>query len=189
MTANPTAAGVARRPVLTLLMGAPGSGKSTLAATRFPAGTVYARDWARQVVSGQVNGRERAVFRRADGLLWYIVSVRLDAGLDTVVDSSGLSPTLTSTMLRIARRCGAVAELLIVDTSLPLCLARNAARPGPAPGESHGRRVDPAALRAMHAQVQAILEELAAGAVLPDWDRVTVCPGDGAAGTTDTPGV
>ena len=64
-------------------------------------------------------------------------------------------------LLAMARRRHVPAVAVVMGAPLEACLARNAARPGPAPGARWGRRVPELAVRKQHSQLLEALSSLA----------------------------
>jgi hypothetical protein len=140
-------------PCLVLLVGAAGSGKSTLARQICPAGgLVLSLDALRGTVSGD------------------------PCDQDATGDAAAVLRLLTRMRLR-RRAAGVPCVAVAVVTPLPVCLARNEARPGPAGGARWGRRVPEPTVRAQHAQVMASLPLLRG----EGFNRVVVYDGSAAA--------
>lgn len=130
----------AEGPHLVVLIGVSGSGKTELARSLFPQpGQVVSLDALRVTVSGDES--DQAATANAVALMHQIVAARLRRQLTTVVDATNVQDTARAPLLDAARQQGMCAAALIVDTPLPVCLDRNAARPGLVAGARWARRV------------------------------------------------
>ena len=154
---------------LTMLAGAAGSGKSTLAARLWSPSQVFARDWARLAVGDRPDDVSSAVRADADEVLETIARLRLRRGLATVIDSTGASVCRLQRFCDLGRAYGAWCELLIVDTPLPVCLARQVHRP-------RLEQVPAVDVRGQHAIVGALISRYATGDPAP-WDAVRIVSG------------
>jgi len=114
------------RPTLTVLIGASGSGKSAYAAARWKPSQIVSSDHLREVVSDDPASQlaNMDVF----SLLHQIVEMRLQRGLDTVVDATNSYPEHRAVLLSIARQERACAHAVVMATTLPECIARNERR-------------------------------------------------------------
>lgn len=114
------------KPTLTVLIGAAGSGKSAYAAAHWKPSQIVSSDHLREVVSDDPASQlaNMDVF----SLLHQIVEMRLQRRLDTVVDATNSYPEHRAILLSIARQTGACAHAVVMATTLPECLARNARR-------------------------------------------------------------
>ncbi len=153
---------------LTCLAGASGAGKSQLARERWLPAQVFARDWARQVAGAAVGDVSAGVLEDADDLLELIAGMRLLRGADVVVDSTGTAAGFLERMLQLGRAQGARCELVIVDTPLPLCVARNLRR-------TPMRQVPEPDIELQHAAVTDLIARHEAGPA--PWDHVEVVSG------------
>ncbi len=160
---------------LVVLLGPAGSGKSTLAGQIADAGQVISLDGLRGIVSG--DECDQGATGDAVAALHLLTEARLRRGLATVIDATNVEAPARQPLLAIARRRPAPAVAVVMATPLEECLARNASRPGPAPGARWGRRVPEPVVRAQHRQLLEALPSLAA----EGFDRVLTCEPEGAA--------
>ena len=145
-------------PRLVVLIGAAGSGKSALARLAWEDGQVLSLDALRGAVAG--DPCDQGATADAVTILHLLVEARLRRRLTTVVDATNVQAHARKPLLGIARRCAVPAVAVVVDTPVAACLARNGARPGPAPGARWGRRVPEAAVREQHTQLRQSLRSL-----------------------------
>jgi alkanesulfonate monooxygenase SsuD/methylene tetrahydromethanopterin reductase-like flavin-dependent oxidoreductase (luciferase family)/predicted kinase len=123
-------------PALVVLVGPSGSGKSTWAARRYRAVEIVSSDALRAVVgSGE---HDLAASVDAFGLLEQVVVARVGRRLTTVVDTLGSDPVRRRGWLAAARAAGLPAVAVVLDTSVAVCRARNAARDRPVPARVLG---------------------------------------------------
>ena len=113
---------------LTLMVGVSGSGKSTHAAKlaqTLPADIVEP-DAIRLELTGNASDQSRngEVFRLAHTR----TEAKLLAGIDVVVDATNLDRKTRAEWLAIARRCGAEARAVVVDTPVDVAKKRNLSR-------------------------------------------------------------
>ncbi len=113
---------------LTLMVGVSGSGKSTHAAKlaqSLPADIVEP-DAIRLELTGNASdqSRNREVFQLAHSR----AEAKLLAGINVVVDATNLDRKTRSEWVAIARRCGAEARAVVVDTPVDVAKKRNLAR-------------------------------------------------------------
>jgi predicted kinase len=153
---------------LVALAGAAGSGKSSLAKERWLPAHVFARDWARATAGAAPDDVSPGVLEDADDLLELIAGMRLSRGALTVVDSTGTAEGFLQRMLQVGRAHGARCELVIVDTPLQLCVARNFRR-------SPARQVPEPDIERQHAAVTELIARHVAGPA--PWDHVEVVSG------------
>ena len=132
-----------------VLCGAAGSGKSTFAAKHFLPTEIVSSDECRALISDDPSNQ--AVSPEAFQLMHYIVEKRLRVGRLTVADATHLTREERRPLLRITRRFGFNAAILIFDVPVELCLARNARRE---------RVVPQTALRSQHALVERTLKAI-----------------------------
>jgi predicted kinase len=157
-------------PCLVLLVGPAGSGKSTLARQAEPStGRVLSLDALRAVVSGDEWNQDAT--GDAVAALHLLADARLRRRLATLIDATNVEARARRPLLAMARRHGVPATAVVLATSLEDCLARNAARPGPAPGARWGRRVPEALVRRQHDQLCQALPSLTAEGLA----RVIMC--------------
>jgi predicted kinase len=97
--------------------------------------------------------------------------------LTTVVDATNTLARVRTELAEMGRAVGVPCVAVAVVTPLPVCLARNEARPGPASGARWGRRVPEPTVHAQHAQVMASLPLLRG----EGFSRVVVYDGAGTA--------
>ena len=115
-------------PSLVLLIGASGSGKSTFAAQHFLPTEVVSSDRCRGMVSDDENDQHATP--SAFELLDAIVGIRLRNRRLTVVDATNLRPEDRKNLKRVAKKHDSLVSVVLFDTPLDVCIARNAARPG-----------------------------------------------------------
>jgi predicted kinase len=151
---------LAAGPCLVVLIGVPGSGKSTLARGTWSGERVLALDEFRGVVSG--DECDQGSTPAALVALMEVLHARLQRRLTAVVDATNATDSDRRPLLAAARRYGLPAVAVVLATPLEQALARNAARPGPAPGARWGRRVPEAFIRARHECILACVPGLAA---------------------------
>ena len=113
---------------LTLMVGVSGSGKSTHAAKlaqSLPADIVEP-DAIRKELTGNASdqSRNREVFQLAHSR----AEAKLLAGINVVVDATNLDRKTRAEWLAIARRCGAEARAVVVDTPVDVAKKRNLSR-------------------------------------------------------------
>ena len=113
---------------LTLMVGVSGSGKSTHAAKlaqSLPADIVEP-DAIRLELTGNAGdqSRNREVFQLAHSR----AEAKLLAGINVVVDATNLDRKTRAEWLAIARRCGAEARAVVVDTPVDVAKKRNLSR-------------------------------------------------------------
>src|SRR6202165_6400835 len=106
--------------------GASGSGKSTCAARHFAIDTVVSADRRRGALAGDEADQQAtdAAFSRLHEWL----DARLKAGTLAVVDATNVEWMRRAELISRARPHGRTAIAIVLDLSLDLCLARNAAR-------------------------------------------------------------
>lgn len=144
---------------LIVMIGAAGAGKSTLAAQGWP-GQVLSLDALRDLVSGDECDQDATA--DAVAVLHALVAARLRRKVTTVVDATNVTPAARRPLLDLASAHRAAAIAVVVDTPLPVALARNAARPGPRPGARWGRRVPDQAIHTQHRALRSSLPRLRA---------------------------
>lgn len=147
-------------PQLVVLIGPAGAGKSTWAGAHYQPHQVHSLDQLRAVVSDDECDQDAT----ADALvlLTAILHTRLARRLTTVVDATSTSVADRAWLLGIAAEHQVPAVAVTFTTPLEVCLARQAARPGPAPGRRWGRAVPAAAVTTQHADTHAALATLRA---------------------------
>ncbi|MEU6077590.1 AAA family ATPase [Micromonospora sp. NPDC047074] len=109
------------------------------AAAHYRPHQVYSLDWLRAVVSDDECDQDATA--DALTLLTAILHTRLARRLTTVVDATSSSVANRAWLLALAAEHGVPAVAVVVTAPLDVCLARQAARPGPAPGRRWGRAV------------------------------------------------
>ncbi|MFG1892148.1 AAA family ATPase [Micromonospora sp. NPDC049051] len=147
---HPNAGANTTAPQLVVLIGPAGAGKSTWAGAHYQSHQVHSLDWLRAVVSDDECDQDAT----ADALvlLTAILHTRLARRLTTVVDATSTSVADRAWLLGIAAEHQVPAVAVTFTTPLEVCLARQAARPGPAPGRRWGRAVPAAAVVDQHAR-------------------------------------
>lgn len=141
---------------LVILSGVQGAGKSSLAqrAVGMPPGAWVSSDALRTQILGahrdlDEHGEFTTPFAHADNVVFSvlreIVRARLSKGLTTVVDTTAPTDAARQELAAIARSVGAAVRVLILNTPLEECLARNQAR---------ANRVPVDVLEATHATLQ-----------------------------------
>jgi alkanesulfonate monooxygenase SsuD/methylene tetrahydromethanopterin reductase-like flavin-dependent oxidoreductase (luciferase family)/predicted kinase len=146
-------------PCVVVLAGAAGSGKSTWAAAHYARSEIVSTDALRAAVGTGPADLDASLdaFAVAD----LVIDARLRRGLTTVIDSLGLEPVRRRGYLDRAHAAGLPGVLVVLDTAVRLCRARNAERDRPVPAE---------ALTGQLRKVRA----LTADAAGEGWDRVLV---------------
>lgn len=147
-------------PALIVMLGAPGAGKSTWVRTRFAATQILCLDAFRAIVADDENDQDATA--DAAALMHQALTARLARRLTTVVDATNARRDVRDELTRTAAAHRVPAVAVVLATPLQLCLARQAARPGPATGARWGRRVDPAIVQRIHRQITAALPGLSA---------------------------
>jgi protein phosphatase len=119
-------------PSLVVLIGATGSGKSTFAARHFPPTAILNSDYYRGVVSDDPT--DQGATKPAFEALHFLAGLRLRLGKLTVVDATSVKPQDRAPLVRLAREHDLLPVAVVLDMPVDLCIERNAARPGGAPG-------------------------------------------------------
>jgi protein phosphatase len=132
----PSADVTIRDEVLVVLIGAAGSGKSTLALDCFAREQILSSDECRRVVCGNPN--DQTANEPAFALLNQRLDARLAAGLTTVIDATNTDSRIRIDYASRAAAHGLRPVAVVLRTPLDVCLARQLARPGLAPGERWG---------------------------------------------------
>jgi predicted kinase len=114
------------KPTLTVLIGPSGSGKSTYAAAHWKPSQIVSSDHLREMVSD--DPWDQLATTDAFVLLHQIVEMRLQRGLDTVVDATSSYAEHRAILVSIARQERAFVRAVVMATPLPMCLDRNACR-------------------------------------------------------------
>ncbi|MFE1335665.1 AAA family ATPase [Streptomyces microflavus] len=150
-------------PALVCLIGPAGSGKSTL-ARRWAETQVLELDRFRAMVSDDAGCQEAS----ADAVLALrtVLKARLARGLTSVIDATSTHAAHRRALLDLARSHSMPTVALVLPTPLPLCLERNARRPG-------NRRVPDTVVLRQHADVSAALSGLSG----EGFDRVLFADG------------
>jgi alkanesulfonate monooxygenase SsuD/methylene tetrahydromethanopterin reductase-like flavin-dependent oxidoreductase (luciferase family)/predicted kinase len=144
-------------PALVVLAGTAGSGKSAWASSRYAAAEVVSSDRLRGVVGSGEHDLDAS--DDAFALLDQIVTARVRRGLTTVVDTLGLDQNRRRGYLKLARRHGLPAVVVLFETDPAECRRRNRARDRPVPA---------AALDGQLRRMRAVAEEIPA----EGWDLV-----------------
>lgn len=147
------------------LVGIPGSGKTTWAETWFGPYEHLSSDFYRGVLSDDENNQD--VSLDAFEILWRLGHKRIQRGLTTVFDTTGLDRDRRDYMLEMARRypmAGRTKRTVAVlfDVDLAVAIRRNLTRP---------RQVDASVIQKFHSRAHNLTRE-----VLLDqgWSRVYV---------------
>jgi len=114
------------RPSVVVLCGPAGCGKSTFAARHFRPTQVISSDHARSLVCDDEGDQRHSA--EAFALVNFIVEQRLGINRLCVVDSTALTPDSRKTLLNLARKHGVPCVVLLFDTPLDTCRARDQAR-------------------------------------------------------------
>ena len=125
---------------LVVLCGVAGCGKSTFAAKHFSKTQIVSSDECRALVCDDPADQE--ITPLAFELVHFIIEKRLLLQRLTVVDATNLKREDRVPLLRLARSGRSSAVAIVFDTSLDLCMSRNASR---------RRIVPPEALMKQHA--------------------------------------
>jgi predicted kinase len=143
---------------LIVLIGVAGAGKSTFAAARWRCRQVFSLDEIREWVSD--DDCDQDATSDAVAMLHALLAARMQRRLTTVVDATNLTPGSRGPLVALARTHGMPAVAVVIETPLPVCHARNAARPGPRGSARWGRRVPANLVDAQHRQLRAFLPGL-----------------------------
>ncbi len=135
---------------LVVLVGVTGSGKSTFARAHFKPTEVISSDFCRGLVADDEN--DQSATPDAFDVLHYIAGKRLAAGRLTVVDATNVQPEARKPLVELAREHDVLPVAIVLNTSEPVCVARNAARPD----RDFGAHV----IRRQHAQLRKSLRSL-----------------------------
>lgn len=119
------------QPTLVVLCGVSGGGKSSFAARNFPPTWTVSSDQLR----GLICDDQRSLESSADAfkLLFQLVETRLRFGRTTIVDSTALDRKTRKRLLEIARKYDFGTLMLLFDTPIEQCIARDATRINPPP--------------------------------------------------------
>ncbi|GAB4319147.1 MAG: hypothetical protein Kow0059_12950 [Candidatus Sumerlaeia bacterium] len=115
------------RRAIVVLCGAAGSGKTTFARRHFRPSQVLSSDLCRQLICDRVDWSPHispAAFR----VLHTILEERLRLGRLTVIDSTAVHPDHRSIYVKMARRFGLPAALIIMNVTDTVCIARDRRR-------------------------------------------------------------
>jgi F420-dependent oxidoreductase-like protein len=119
--------------VLVVLVGPSGAGKSTWAAANFRPDQVVSSDALRALVGA--GERDQRAGTDAFDLLDVVLDRRLQRGLLTVLDTTGLDAGRRAAYRELARRHGAACHAVLFDTPADECRARNRGRPDAVPAK------------------------------------------------------
>lgn len=145
---------------LVVLIGVPGSGKTELARALWRRCQVISLDALRETVSDDES--DQSATADAAAVMHRVIASRLRRRLTTVVDATNVEERVRAPLLDAARQHGVCAAALIVETPLPLCLARNATRPGLVAGARWARRVPDQVIFRQHADLSRSMPGLPA---------------------------
>jgi predicted kinase len=157
---------------LTVVVGAAGAGKTTWVRQHHTPTEILTLDALREWVCDDPTDQDAT--GDAVEVARVVARARLRRGLRVVLDSTGTPATHRQEWAQLATEVGAVAVLVVVDTPLVVCLARNARRPGPAPGHRWGRRVPTPVVCTQHAEVRALLHAAGTGTGVAGYQTVHV---------------
>jgi predicted kinase len=146
------------KPTLTVLIGPSGSGKSTYAAAHWKPSQIVSSDRLREMVSD--DPYNQLATTDAFVLLHQIVEMRLQRGLDTVVDATSSYAEHRASLLAIARQEGACAHAVVMTTPLPECLARNERRTAATLAQLYAARVPESIVVAQYERILGDLWKL-----------------------------
>lgn len=142
------------RPALVVLIGAAGAGKSTWSRAHYARHQIVCLDELRAVVADDES--EQSATPGAVRLMNTIVWERLSRRLTTVIDATNTTTLARRVLLGMAAAARVPAVAVVFDVPLPICLARNAVRPGePRPGHRWARRVPRRVVHSQHIQACA----------------------------------
>ncbi|MGH2498302.1 MAG: AAA family ATPase [Ktedonobacteraceae bacterium] len=111
---------------LLVLCGPAGSGKSTFAAQHFIPTSIVSSDYCRAMICDDENNQQ--VNRDTFDLFYYIIQKRMYLGRFTVADSTALRADARRRLRAQSRYSGYYGCLLIFNTPLDVCLARDKLR-------------------------------------------------------------
>src|SRR6516164_10121589 len=114
------------RPSVVVLCGPAACGKSTFAVRHFRPTQVISSDHARSLVCDDEGDQRHSA--EAFALVNFIIQQRLGINRLCVVDSTALTLEARKTLLDLARKHGVPCVVLLFDTPLETCLARDQAR-------------------------------------------------------------
>jgi predicted kinase len=138
------------RADVTVLVGVSGSGKSTYARSHFKAIQILSTDQMRSQIADSPDALE------ADATSVQILLEILEErcrGLDSVIDSTGLSADFRRSIRAVAERQLCDVRIVHIDVSIDICLARNRFR-------DPDRRVPDAVIREQFAAIQSAMGEV-----------------------------
>jgi len=121
-------------PCLVVLVGASGAGKSHWARTWFAPDQIVSSDRLRAIVG--TGERDQRASRDAFELLDLIVAKRLQRGLTTVIDTTGLEAERRDGWRAEAARHGVAAYAVVFDTPAAVVRERNRVRGTPVPANA-----------------------------------------------------
>jgi predicted kinase len=147
-------------PAVVCLLGAAGAGKSTWASRHFLPSQILCLDRLRELVADDECDQDAT--GDAVAVLDVVLRARLRRRLITVLDATNAEAVVRAELVALAAAHQMPAVAVVLDTPLEVCLARQAARPGPEPRRRWGRAVPPEVVRRQHAEVAAATAGLAA---------------------------
>lgn len=139
-----------QRTLLLVLVGAPASGKSTWARKHFRRGEIVSLDQLRRAVSGDESNQDATPY--VVPIANDLIRARLAFAQTTVVDATNFEEKVRREYWSIGCGYGATTGVVVFDTPLDVCLARNAMRP-------KRRRVPVEFIERTHAQILADMPE------------------------------
>lgn len=142
-------------PALVVMMGASGAGKSTLSralARQDPAVAVVSYDACREEITGDAGNQDAT--RQAVELAHRRVRERCQQRRTTIVDGVHTRPEHRAVLVDLADHHRMPAVLIVLNTPLVVCLARQATRAPRAPGARWGRQVPADVVTRQHGEIQ-----------------------------------
>lgn len=111
------------KPTLTILCGLPRSGKSTWIEENKGDSIVVCNDWIRENILGT------HYCDKGNAVVWSITDstlrIVLGQGVNAIYDGVNLSKSVRRYYIELARQCGAIVKIVVIQTPLEICLKRN----------------------------------------------------------------